>query len=202
MSAPSLEGTRPESVADTRPDAGPPRRARRIPVLAVVLVLLSATALLLAVLQARTSAQAADYRSPRVGPVTRDGRLAIEAARGAALTSAVADVKVLLSYDATSLDRDLARGKAVTTGQFSTDYAQQFTTFVKPTATQYKVSVSATVVSSAVESSTQDTAVVLLFVDQTTKSSQLAAPRIDQNRVRLTMTRTPRGWLISDVAAL
>lgn len=175
---------------------------RRLGWPAVVIILLAAVAVLLFVLERRTAAQAADYRSARVGAVTRDGRIADQSAGAAAQKAAVADIKTLLSYNATTLDRDFAKGKSVTTGQFAKDYAQQFTAFVKPTAAQYKVSVTANVVTSAVESNSQDTAVVLLFVDQTTKSSQLPAPRVDQNRVKLTMTRVHGTWLISDVAAL
>jgi Mce-associated membrane protein len=175
---------------------------RRLAWPAIVMIVLAAAAVLLFVLERRTAAQAADYRSARVGSVTRDGRVADSAARAGAQQAAITDIKALLSYDAATLDRDFAKGKAVTTGQFAKDYAQQFTTFVKPTATQYKVSVTANVVSSAVESNSSDTAVVLLFVDQTTKSSQLPAPRVDQNRVKLTMSRVHKTWLISDVAAL
>jgi Mce-associated membrane protein len=175
---------------------------RRLTWPALVIILLAAVAVLLFVLERRTAAQAADYRSARVGAVTRDGRIADSASRAAAQRAAVADISTLLTYNAATLDRDFAKGKAVTTGQFAKDYAQQFTTFVKPTAAQYKVSVTARVVSSAVKSNSQDSAVVLLFVDQTTKSSQLPAPRVDQNRVKLTMTRVHGTWLISDVAAL
>lgn len=175
---------------------------RRLTWPAIVIIVLAAAAVSLFLLERRTAAQAADYRSARVGAVTRDGRIADSVARSAAQKAAVADIQTLLSYNATTLDRDFAKGKAVTTGQFASDYAQQFTTFVKPTATQYKVSVTAHVVSSAVESNSEDTAVVLLFVDQTTRSSQLAAPRVDQNRVKLTMSRVHGTWLISNVAAL
>jgi Mce-associated membrane protein len=44
--------------------------------------------------------------------------------------------------------------------------------------------------------------VVLLFVNQTTTSTRLDAPRTDLNRVRLTMTRVGGGWKVSKVAAL
>jgi Mce-associated membrane protein len=175
---------------------------RRLGWPAIVIILLVAVAVLLFVFERRTTAQAADYRSARVGAVTRDGLIADQSARTAAQRAAVADTTTLLSYNAATLDRDFAKGKAVTTGQFAKDYAQQFTTFVKPTAAQYTVSVIANVVNSAVESNSPDTAVVLLFVDQTTKSIKLPAPRVDQNRVKLTMSRVHGTWLISSVAAL
>jgi Mce-associated membrane protein len=44
--------------------------------------------------------------------------------------------------------------------------------------------------------------VVLLFVDQTTTSTRLDGPKVDLNRVRLTMTRTGGEWLVSEVDAL
>ena len=83
---------------------------RRLTWPALVILLLAAVAVLLFVLERRTAAQAADYRSARVGAVTRDGRIADSAAAAAAQQAAVTDIKTLLSYNAATLDRDFAKG--------------------------------------------------------------------------------------------
>ncbi|MFB7508712.1 hypothetical protein ACFC0P_35725, partial [Streptomyces broussonetiae] len=54
----------------------------------------------------------------------------------------------------------------------------------------------------SVVSATPDKAVVLLFVNQVTQSTQVPEPRLDLNRVRLTLTRTSDGWKVSGVDAL
>jgi Mce-associated membrane protein len=51
-------------------------------------------------------------------------------------------------------------------------------------------------------SAAPDRAVVLLFVNQVTESTRLSGPRLDLNRVRMTLTRTSRGWKVSGVDAL
>jgi Mce-associated membrane protein len=44
--------------------------------------------------------------------------------------------------------------------------------------------------------------VVLLFVNQTTTSTRLDGPKVDLNRVRMTLDRVDGTWLVSDVDAL
>jgi Mce-associated membrane protein len=51
-------------------------------------------------------------------------------------------------------------------------------------------------------SASADRAVVLLFVNQVTTSTQVSGSRVDLNRVRMTLTRTSDGWKVSGVDAL
>jgi Mce-associated membrane protein len=44
--------------------------------------------------------------------------------------------------------------------------------------------------------------VVIAFVDQTTTSSRLAGPKVDANRVRLTLVPVRGEWKVSAVDAL
>ena len=183
---------------------------RRITWPAIVIIVLAAAAVLLFVLERRTAAQAADYRSARVGAVTRDGRIADSAARAAAQQAAVTDIKTLLSYDATTLDRDFAKARGYLTGAFRDEYKKTTTTVVAPTAEKYHGVVQATVVepsgggapTASVVSASPDKVVVLLFVNQVTKSTQVTGSRLDLNRVRMTLTRTSGGWKVSAVDAL
>jgi Mce-associated membrane protein len=43
---------------------------------------------------------------------------------------------------------------------------------------------------------------VLLFVNQTTTSTRLDGPRVDLNRVRLTLVQVDGSWRLNNVVAL
>ncbi|MBC9730421.1 hypothetical protein [Streptomyces sp. TRM68367] len=142
----------------------------------------------------------------------REARLA-EQARGEALAAAVKAAPVVLSYDYRHLDRDFARARGHLTGAFRDQYQKTTTTVVGPTARKYHGVVKATVAApsgkagggaaaASVVSAAPDRAVVLLFVNQVTKSTQVTGSRLDLNRVRMTLTRTGDGWKVSAVDAL
>jgi Mce-associated membrane protein len=67
---------------------------------------------------------------------------------------------------------------------------------------QYHVVVKAEVAAQSVVSATADQVVVLLFVNQTTTSTRLDGPRVDLNRVRLTLVKVDGTWLVNKVVAL
>lgn len=126
---------------------------------------------------------------------------------GQARTQAVAAARnaapVILSYDYRHLDRDFTAARTHLTGTFRDTYARTTRTVVTPTATKYQGVVTATVAAGpAVVSATPDKVVVLLFVNQVTDSTRLSAPRLDLNRVRMTLTRIAGGWKVSAVDAL
>lgn len=131
-------------------------------------------------------------------------------ARAQALTAAQKAAPVILSYDHRHLDRDFAAARGHLTGSFRDEYQRTTTKVVAPTAKKYKGVVKATVVKPAgggapaasVVSASPDRAVVLLFVNQVTSSTQISGPRVDLNRVRMTLTLTSDGWKVSAVDAL
>jgi Mce-associated membrane protein len=125
-----------------------------------------------------------------------------ETARSAAQAAAESDAVDLLSYDYRHLDRDFARARSHLTGKFAADYTTTTNRTVRPLAPQVHAVVKATVASSSVVQASQNHVVVLLFVNQTTTSTRLDAPRTDLNRVRITMARVGSGWKVSKVAAL
>jgi Mce-associated membrane protein len=125
-----------------------------------------------------------------------------ETARSAAEAAAESDAVDLLSYDYRHLDRDFARARSHLTGRFVADYTTTTQHTVRPLAPQVHAVVKATVASSSVVRASENQVVVLLFVNQTTTSTRLSAPRTDLNRVRITMTRVGDGWKVSKVAAL
>ncbi|MFG2469358.1 hypothetical protein ACGFXB_28410 [Streptomyces canus] len=132
-----------------------------------------------------------------------------EQARVQALTAARQAAPVVLSYDYRHLDRDFAAARARLTGHFRDTYRKTTTTVVGPTARKYHGVVKATVAqptngspAASVVSSSADRAVILLFVNQVTESTQASGSRVDLNRVRMTLTRTADGWKVSAVDAL
>ncbi|MET7688349.1 hypothetical protein ABZT06_10270 [Streptomyces sp. NPDC005483] len=132
-----------------------------------------------------------------------------EQARVQALTAARQAAPVVLSYDYRHLDRDFAAARARLTGHFRDTYRKTTTTVVGPTARKYHGVVKATVAqptggspAASVVSSSADRAVILLFVNQVTKSTQVSGSRVDLNRVRMTLTRTADGWKVSAIDAL
>ncbi|MFF1811889.1 hypothetical protein ACFVXW_22615 [Streptomyces sp. NPDC058251] len=132
-----------------------------------------------------------------------------EQSRTQALAAARQAAPVVLSYDYRHLDRDFAAARARLTGHFRDEYRKTTATVVGPTARKYHGVVKATVAqptggspAASVTSTSPDRAVVLLFVNQVTTSTQVAGSRVDLNRVRMTLTRTSDGWKVSGVDAL
>lgn len=123
------------------------------------------------------------------------GAQALAAARSAAVT--------VLSYDYRHLDVDFASAQALTAQPFTGEYQRTTSTAVRPVATTNKAVVAATVSAAGVVRADTDRVVVLAYVNQTTRSSRLKRPQLDQNRVELTMVRGSGGrWLVGGVKAM
>lgn len=183
------------------PDAGEPdpekpssRGRRRRGLLSAVLAVLALPALIAAVV---------------LGLEYGDAR-ETDQARRQALSAAQKAAPVVLSYDYRRLDRDFAAARGHLTGTFRDEYGRTTAKVVAPTAKKYQGVVEATVAkppgggapAASVVSASPDRAVVLLFVNQVTRSTQVSGPRVDLNRVRMTLTRTSEGWKVSAVDAL
>jgi Mce-associated membrane protein len=126
-------------------------------------------------------------------------------ARAHALAAAKRAARDILSYDYRNLDADIAKAKSETTGLFARQYAGSADTLLAQ-ARQLRAIVQATPASPGVVSATKDEVVVLVWVDQASVK-QLAAQktpttRIDQSRVRMTMTNVDGHWKVSQLAAL
>jgi Mce-associated membrane protein len=135
----------------------------------------------------------------------RRDRQATERARTQAVSAARAAASDILGYDYRSLDASIRRARAQTTGAFRTEYDKTSKTLL-PQATKVKAIVQATIGSAAVMSATGERVQVLLFVDQATvkqvAGEKTPTTRIDQSRVRVTMTRVGGRWLVSELSAL
>lgn len=131
---------------------------------------------------------------------------AVERARAQAVSAARQAARDILSYDYRSLQSDIAKAKSETTGLFAKQYAGSADTLLAQ-ATQLRAIVQATPASPpAIVSATADEVVVLVFVDQASvkqpAGQRTPATRIDQSRVRMTMTKVGGRWKVSQLAAL
>lgn len=122
----------------------------------------------------------------------------------AGMQAAKTVIPTILSYDYRSIASDIAKAKADSTGTFAQQYAQSAGQLLRQ-AKQVKAIVQATVGSAGVVSAGPNNVVVLLFVDQATvrQAPGQSSPqtRIDQDRVRATMTNVNGSWLVSALAA-
>ncbi|MDI3315381.1 MAG: twin-arginine translocation pathway signal [Mycobacterium sp.] len=117
------------------------------------------------------------------------GRRAIKAASDGAVA--------LLSYSPENLERDFAAAKSHLTGGFLAYYNKFSEQVVAPAAREKRIATTARVVRAAVSELHPDSAVVLVFVDQTTTSKENPTPVVTASSVRVALTKVRGLWLIS-----
>lgn len=103
----------------------------------------------------------------------------------------------LLSYSYTALDRDFAKAKSHLTGDFLAYYSKFTEAIVAPAAQQGQLTTTAKVIRAAVSDLHPNSAVVLVFVDQTTASTQKPEPVKADSSVLVTLTKVNGSWLIA-----
>ncbi len=117
--------------------------------------------------------------------------------------AAVAHVERILSSDHASFDEGTAEAKRLMTETFAKEY-DDTVALVQEDAVDRESVVTAEVVAASVVSATEDRVEALLFVNQTTEAADLEEPRVDLNRVVVTLV--PAGeadrWLVDDLDAL
>jgi Mce-associated membrane protein len=115
----------------------------------------------------------------------------------AALVAASDGTVAVLSYSPDSLDRDFATAKSHLTGDFLSYYNQFTQQIVAPAAKQKATKTTATVIRAAVSELHPDSAVVLVFVNQSTTSSDRPEPTLRASSVLVTVSKVSGAWLIS-----
>jgi Mce-associated membrane protein len=119
-------------------------------------------------------------------------------AGGQSAIEAAADGTVaLLSYSPDSLDKDFATAKSKLTGSFLSYYTQFTEQIVAPAAKQKSVKTQASVVRAALSEIHPDSAVVLVFINQTTESKDRPDASFINSAVRVSLQKIDGGWLIS-----
>jgi Mce-associated membrane protein len=122
-------------------------------------------------------------------------------ARSSGQVSAVNDIEKILSYDYRSFDKGTKEAEALMTPKFKKKYADTVDA-VRADARPTKAVVKAQVVASSVVSAKKDKVKALLFVNQTTTRTNLAQPRVDLNRVEVTLVRDGDDWRVDNIQAL
>ncbi|MCW2660706.1 MAG: hypothetical protein JWP83_1858 [Mycobacterium sp.] len=117
-------------------------------------------------------------------------------ARAESVRVAGEDAVVLLSYQADSVEKDLAAARERLTGEFKDAYTELTRQVVVPGAKEKHISSVAKVNAVASVSASADHAVVLAFVDQTVTIGT-GAPTDTHPVVRLTLDKVNGRWLVS-----
>ncbi|MEU1983188.1 hypothetical protein [Nocardia sp. NPDC019395] len=182
-------GTTEDPAGAAEPGADPghspaesPMRSRSVRALVGVLVLL---------LIATTSLAAV------LGWQWKDSR-DVDRAATAALTAAQQYAVALTSIDAKRMDADFATLADGATGKFKDMYTRSAEQLKHLLAEAQSVS-SGRVVASSVQSASRDRVVVLLFVDAQITNTTTPEPRLDRNRIIMTMDRVGDRWLAGEV---
>ena len=113
------------------------------------------------------------------------------------VTAASEGTVALLSYSADTLDKDFAAARTHLGGDFLAYYDQFTQQNVVPAAKQKSLKTTARVVRAAVSELHPDSAVVLLFVNQSTTSKDSPAASTAANSVLVSMARIDGKWLIT-----
>jgi Mce-associated membrane protein len=119
------------------------------------------------------------------------------AAAKVAIDAASKGSVALLSYSPESLDKDFAAAKSHLTGDFLSYYTQFTEQIVTPAAKQKSVKTTASVVRAAVSELHPDSAVVLVFLNQTTTSKENPDGAFAASAVKVGLKRINDTWLIS-----
>lgn len=119
------------------------------------------------------------------------------AAADTALIAAKDGTVALLSYSPETLNEDFSNAKTHLTGDFLNYYNQFTEQIVTPAATKKSVKTSAAIVNAAVAELNPESAVVLVFLNQTTTSTENPDGSFSTSAVKVGLTRVDDDWLIS-----
>jgi len=119
-----------------------------------------------------------------------------ERARVESVNAARDATVAVLSYGADTADKDLGAARGRLTGEFLDAYTQLINAAIIPEAKAQKMSASAQVRAAASVSANDSHAVVLVFVDQTTKVAA-QKPTTTASSVRVSLDKVGDRWLIS-----
>jgi len=115
-----------------------------------------------------------------------------------AVVGAASDGTVaLLSYSPESLDKDFATAKSHLSGDFLSQYNKVIEQVVAPAAKQKSLKTTARVMGAAVSELHPNSAVVLVYVDQSTTSKDRPDPTEEASSVLVSMTKVNGSWLIT-----
>ncbi|OZD66946.1 hypothetical protein CH272_09930 [Rhodococcus sp. 05-340-1] len=116
----------------------------------------------------------------------------------AAISDAADDGAVaVLSYRAETVDADIEHAASFLTGDFLNYYSAFGAESIAPAAKDRGITSSATVSASSVVSSSENSAVALVFVNQNITSADAPDPKAASSSLRIELTQVDGRWLIS-----
>jgi Mce-associated membrane protein len=125
-----------------------------------------------------------------------------KAARHQVIKAASDGAVALLSYSPDTLERDFNNAKSRLTENYLTYYQQFADQIVGPAAQRAHVTTTASVVRAAVSELHPNSAIVLVFVKQTTASKEKPQPIVTSSSIRVTLTKVNGSWLIEKFEGL
>lgn len=134
-------------------------------------------------------------------PIVAGASIAGDGVKQEAMAAAADATRKVLSYTAETLDADIEAARATLAGDMASQYAETMDR-IRSQAEQDGTAVEAEVVARSIISVTARDAKVLLFVNQTTTGPRLEEPRVERNRVVVTLHRDDDTWLVTDLDAL
>jgi Mce-associated membrane protein len=127
----------------------------------------------------------------------RPDRQLDDAAAQRAIRAASDGAVAALSYSSENMDRDFAGARSHLTGDFLAYYDKFTKEIVIPTVQEKHLAQTASVVRAAVSELGPDSAVVLVFLNETTTGKDKPQPLITPSSVKITLTKVRGSWLIS-----
>lgn len=125
-----------------------------------------------------------------------------QADRTAATAAAKTEIAQLLTYNYKTLNTDLARATADTTGQFSGEFGVMASQMIAPQAQQQQTVTRAVVPVAAAVDSSGNQVTVLVFVDQSTTNAKQPKAQVNGSQLRVTMQKVKNRWLIAQFQAM
>jgi Mce-associated membrane protein len=122
-------------------------------------------------------------------------RVATDRAGAEALATAKAYAVTVTSYDYQNLDRNFADVLDGATGEFKDQYTGASQT-LRQLIANAKATAKGNVLGAGISSESPEQVEVVVFVDQTITNAATAQPRVDRNRVIMTLTPHDGRWLV------
>ena len=189
----TAEEARDADAADTAVDDSPKRTVRERRGLPRVLRKVKVVPAILVLLLLISGGAAAWMYFNRFQPNQHTDPSVARAVVNAASDGTIA----MLSYSPESLDKDFATAKSHLSGDFLLYYTQFTDQIVAPAAREKSLKTTAHVTGAGLSELHPDSAVVLVYVDQTTTSKDMPDPSMSASTVLVSMARVNARWLIT-----
>ncbi|MFC7449278.1 hypothetical protein [Rhodococcus daqingensis] len=107
----------------------------------------------------------------------------------------------LATYSFENLDNNLSVVRGNSVGEFAGQYTQVASN-LKDMIVQYKATSSAEIIAAGLAEADRDRAEVIVFLDQTVTNTNSPEPRVDRNRMRLSLVHEGGAWKLANVQLL